>query len=107
MSAVNQKDGIGVTRKVESCGFTFYLTVTFIDRQPTCIMIKSEKIGSTIRGFLNVTAILLSRLLEAGQDWESIAKELKYHRFEPCVEGVPSLVHDLVVNVTELINESR
>lgn len=107
MSAVNQKDGIGVTRKVESCGFTFYLTVNFIDGQPTSILIKSEKVGSNISGFLHVTSLLISLLLNERMSWKEIAKRLMYHRFEPCTEDVPSLVHDLVINVTELMNEFR
>ena len=107
MSAANQKDEVGLTRRVESCGFTFYLTVNLNDGHPSCILIKSEKVGSNIRGFLYVTTLLISMLLKDGKDWDEISKELMYHRFEPCTEDVPSLVHDLVVNVTELLDESR
>jgi len=107
MSHISQKDGAGITRRVESCGIVFYLTVNFRDGQPLGILIKSEKVGATIRGFLYVTALLISMLLERGEKWELISKKLKYLRFEPCTKESISLIHDLVLNVTELIDEFR
>jgi hypothetical protein len=96
---------LGKTRKIEFDGATLYLTVNFSAGQLTSVLIKSEKMGSTLRGFLHVVAVLINELLNAGIDWEHISKTLMFHRFEPLSGKCPSIVHEVVVSVTELLQD--
>ena len=93
----------GLTRRIVVDKATLYLTVNISAGKPTSVLIKSEKMGTTLRGFLHVIAVLINELLDAGVKWEHISNTLKFHRFEPLSDGCPSVVHEVVVSVTELL----
>ncbi|MHA2265906.1 MAG: TSCPD domain-containing protein [Candidatus Thorarchaeota archaeon] len=97
-----------ITRRVEHSGdLDIYVTVGFFSRMharvPGEVFVKIAKEGSTLAGMVDMTAILMSTMLQYGIPWDRIARNLRDTNFEPVnVEG-KSIAHAIVSAVDEII----
>ena len=94
----------GLTRRVDACGFTYYLTVNFfVDEKPAEIFITIAKEGSAISGFIEAFAITVSIALQYGVPWNILHHKYLNQVFEPRDDANSSLIHSIGVNVDELV----
>jgi ribonucleoside-diphosphate reductase alpha chain len=97
-----------ITRRVEHVGdLDIYVTVGFFSRMharvPGEVFVKIAKEGSTLAGMVDMTAILMSTMLQYGIPWDRIARNLRNTNFEPInIEG-KSIAHAIVTAVDDLI----
>ena len=94
----------GLTRRVDACGFTFYLTVNFFDDlQPGEVFIVIAKEGSTVSGFIDALAVTLSIAFQYGTPWKVLVDKYLNQVFEPKDDVNSSLVHAIGMNISEVI----
>ena len=106
-----------VTRRIAHTGdLDIYVTVGFFEEsaksltdqpieQPGEVFIKLGKEGSTLAGFADAIAILMSLLLQFGIPWDRVARKLRNTNFDPRnVEG-KSITHVIVTAVDEILSQ--
>ena len=98
------EDRYGLTRRVDACGFTFYMTINFFDdHEPAEVFIIIAKVGSAISGFVDTLALTLSIALQYGTPWKVIVSKYLNQVFEPKDDVNSSLVHAIGMNISEVI----
>ena len=98
------EERFGLTQRVDSCGFTFYMTINFFDdHQPGEVFIVIAKVGSTISGFIDTLAMTISIALQYGTPWKVLVDKYLNQNFEPRDDINPSLVHAIGMSMQEMI----
>ena len=95
----------GLTKRIDACGFTYYLTVNFIEEKPMEIFITIAKEGSSISGFIEAFAITMSIGLQYGVPWEILFDKYIHQNFEPRDDKNSSLIHSIGMETSELVKE--
>ena len=99
----------GVTKKVEACGYKFYVTVNFYDdsHEPGEVFIAIGKEGGVIAGFVDALAVTFSVALQYGVPKEVILEKYKHMRFDPMDHHNPSLVHAIAEAIESVCDEQK
>lgn len=92
----------GLTKRVDACGFTYYITVNFIDKKPMEVFVTIAKEGSPISGFIEALAITISVALQYGTPWEILFDKYLHQVFEPKDDKNSSLIHSIGTEVSNL-----
>ncbi|KKN13374.1 hypothetical protein LCGC14_1006930 [marine sediment metagenome] len=93
----------GLTKRVDACGLTYYLTVNFIKNKPMELFITVAKEGSAISGFVEAFAITISIALQYGVPWKVLYDKYLYQIFEPRDDVNSSLIHSIGVQMNAMI----
>jgi len=94
----------GLTRRIDACGFRFYLTINFFeDHQPGEVFIVIAKEGSSISGFVDALAVTISIALQYGTPWRVLIEKYLNQIFEPRDDANSSLVHAIGMSMQEMI----
>ena len=93
----------GLTRRVDACGFTYYLTVNFVDVSPVEVFITIAKEGSSVSGFIETLAITISIALQHGTPWETLCDKFSNQTFEPRDDKNSSLIHSISEEISKLV----
>jgi len=94
----------GLTKRVDACNFTYYLTVNFVGKKPMEIFITIAKEGSAISGFIEALAITISIALQHDTPWETLSGKFANQTFEPRDDKNSSLIHSISEEVNELVD---
>ena len=94
----------GLTKRVDACGLTYYLTVNFVDVQPMELFVTVAKEGSAISGFVEAFAITISIALQYGVPWEVLYDKYLHQIFEPRDDVNSSLIHSIGVEMNKMID---
>jgi len=95
----------GLTKKSQACGFKFYVTVNFFGDtvDPGEVFIVIAKEGSSVSGFLDALAIVISIALQYGVPWAILYDKFLHQIFEPRDDENSSLVHAIGVVIDSVI----
>lgn len=97
----------GLTKRVNACGLTYYLTVNFIKENPMEMFVTIAKEGTAISGFVEAFAITVSIALQYGVPWEVLFDKYLNQIFEPRDDENSSLIHSIGTEVNNLIKIRR
>ncbi len=94
-----------VTQRVEHINdLDIYVTVGFFENnQPGEVFIKIAKEGSTLGGFCDSLAIMMSILLQYGVPWDRVGKKLRHTKFEPVNKDGHSIGHSIIDAVDTIL----
>ncbi|MCK5612591.1 hypothetical protein KAR91_62545 [Candidatus Pacearchaeota archaeon] len=95
----------GLTKRVDACGFTYYLTVNFVDDKPVELFVTVAKEGSAVSGFIEAFAITMSIALQYGTPWEILHDKYIHQIFEPKDDKNSSLIHSISTEMDGLIKK--
>ena len=93
----------GLTKRVDACGFTYYLTVNFMENKPMEVFITIAKEGSSVSGFIEALAIAVSIALQHGTPWRALHDKFSNQTFEPRDDKNSSLIHSISKEINKLI----
>jgi len=94
----------GLTQRVDACGFTYYMTVNFLEDKPMEVFIQIAKEGSSISGLIDAIAITISIALQHQTPWETLYDKYIHQIFEPRDDKNSSLVHSIGEEMDKMIN---
>lgn len=95
----------GLTRRVDACGFTYYLTVNFVKDKPMEVFATIAKEGSVISGFIDAFAITISIGLQYGVPWEILFDKYLGQNFGPRDDKNSSLIHSIGTQISKLTDQ--
>lgn len=99
-----------LTNKTKVQNQELYVTVVFDETsaaKPIGLFCKVAKQGSTLSGLMDCLTKAISVSLENGIEWQTIAKELVHHKFEPSDENYCSIVDALISSVSDMIEYKK
>ena len=98
------KTRVGLTRKVNACGFDLYLTVNAQPSgEPGELFVKIGKQGSTVAGLMQAFAVTVSAALQRGVLWSELREKYIGSTFEPRNQVNTSIIDAVAQNVDEMV----